>query len=234
MSTIFWGKKSLCNIQYRTWSNIYKLQSPVCVQVSVCVCTLPTAGCPVSVSEALNNKWHSSSPTPPPPRQHYQVNGEEEESAQPPPAFSRQSNICSDEAKVSRCKDWGGKKHTACDGSATSGQCWSSPRWRSSTRLLSWSPLTPRILFFFPLSYLLVKTCFWWSNCTVMVVNEFARNSDPRRRNMDGFILTFFLLFIKETHALRYGMANNLQPYMWVSFFSYLLFNLYFLSSEFK
>lgn len=234
MSTIFWGKKSLCNIQYRTWSNIYKLQSPVCVQVSVCVCTLPTAGCPVSVSEALNNKWHSSSPTPPP-------------SAPTLPSQWR-----------------GGRKRSASAGFFPSVQHlqWRSEGEpvqglrREETHRLWWQrhfgtvliistlkilyaplkliPVDPTDSFFFPLSYLLVKTCFWWSNCTVMVVNEFARNSDPRRRNMDGFILTFFLLFIKETHALRYGMANNLQPYMWVSFFSYLLFNLYFLSSEFK
>lgn len=35
--------------------------------------------------------------------------------------------------------------------------------------------------------------------------------------NMDGVIFSFFLIFIDIAHALRYGIASNLQPYMWVT-----------------
>lgn len=36
---------------------------------------------------------------------------------------------------------------------------------------------------------------------------------------MDSVIFSFFLIFIKVTHSLRYGIADNLQPYMWVNLF---------------
>lgn len=31
---------------------------------------------------------------------------------------------------------------------------------------------------------------------------------------MDSVIFSFFLIFIGIAHALRYGIASNLQPYM--------------------
>ncbi len=49
-------------------------------------------------------------------------------------------------------------------------------------------------------------------------------NSNPRRRNMESVVFSLFLIFIKETHSVRYGIANNLQPYMWVTFCPVLLF----------
>lgn len=55
-------------------------------------------------------------------------------------------------------------------------------------------------------------------------MNEFAffvfkTVVSSQRKRMDIFCFSFFLIFIfNEAHSVRYGIASNLQPYMWVTF----------------